>query len=955
MYQLLDSSLKCIVDRLCARYSTKLDAFQLQREGSEILVNAFVADLHKRISELVLPHIYRHYVALDAAASSIGEQWSFAKLQKLFEGDGLFRFISERPLLLEAIQSIQTAWLRESNSLARCCRDDLTSALSYFGNSVEHDAISEVNLGLSDRHNGQSVAFIRLRSGFEIGFKPRSTRLDRCWSQLLTWCNARNPHWELRSSDSFEVDGRSWVRWLKSQKSPSAEDRDSFFLGAGRVACLLQLVQATDIHCENILAGSTAPIVVDLECLFHNGLPMRERGEPAGSASKASEVLRSSVVATGFLPAWLATKREVVGAVGGLNPAECYTSQSEFYRIDNLDHLIRESRPTTVDIDKHTILEKGEFFSLKDVSNVCAGYEEAYRFIFNSKSVLLHEGGPIAKFSGCTVRVIIRDSSEYYAAISKVILQLSHSRTGESRLDQLAAATLSIPELPKSWSAAIFNSEVSAISKFDIPLFHSRTNERHLYLNNHILVPNVFKQCAMDEVKMRLIAMNLSEMTQQLAILKASLDPVVEIDRRLEERSSNPHIRRPSSNEVDTSLSVPETALLYATSTAGELMRLAHRVENMGCAWIQSIPIAHGERANFGVTGLDLYSGAPGISLLFGSLARITQKDVYREFALECIGPLKGAYIGHDKIKSLLSKGSLGISGIGGSIYAISSLAEVLNEPSLLDEAEQLLAQISSEVIREDETLDIFGGVAGLLLCVERSARAGSIIAKSLITDCTNHLLEKHALAVREGSQCWVDDEGESLTGFAHGSSGISYALARSFALNKDPSCRTVIEASLNFEDEIYNTQNFGWPTGTKRMDRPILNQWCHGNLGILISRLSIIGLIPELDSFRPSESVIQRTLGFPESPWDGLCCGNSSRLELVRVLQRSGVPCIEQYPLELASRISARRANHGTHLWSAGSDELNPGLFTGVSGIALQLLVNAQLSECPKSILLLE
>src|SRR4029453_16005835 len=92
--------------------------------------------------------------------------------------------------------------------------------------------------------------------------------------------------------------GHGWVEFAEHADCHSADEVRRFYERHGGYLALLYMLNGTDMHCENVLARSEDPIIVDLEALFHPVL----RCDADGSDGPASDDLRRSVVRAGLLP-----------------------------------------------------------------------------------------------------------------------------------------------------------------------------------------------------------------------------------------------------------------------------------------------------------------------------------------------------------------------------------------------------------------------------------------------------------------------------------------------------------------------------------------------------------------------------------------------------------------------------------------------------------------------------
>src|SRR6185312_10755503 len=88
----------------------------------------------------------------------------------------------------------------------------------------------------------------------------------------------------------------------------------------GAYLTLLHVLEATDLHHENLIAAGEHPMLVDLETIFHPRVLMDNL---LGTGEPACEVLEHSVVRVGLLPYQFWGNEEAAGVnISGLGGAE---------------------------------------------------------------------------------------------------------------------------------------------------------------------------------------------------------------------------------------------------------------------------------------------------------------------------------------------------------------------------------------------------------------------------------------------------------------------------------------------------------------------------------------------------------------------------------------------------------------------------------------------------------
>ena len=383
-------------------------------------------------------------------------------------------------------------------------------------------------------------------------------------------------------------------------------------------------------------------------------------------------------------------------------------------------------------------------------------------------------------------------------------------------------------------------------------------------------------------------------------------------------------------------------------------------VEQEGAvSWLSAEASRHD--GQLGPIGIGLYNGLPGMALFFAHLGRLTgdERDerlarlaaqtVRRRIALEA-GALQriGAF-----------------SGWGGLVYTLTHLGLLWEAPELLDEAESLALGMASGVkggrentIESDQVFDLGAGAAGCaasLLALHRRRPSPALL--EIAVRCGGHLLA-HAIRGERGTS-WPHRPGASevpLTGFAHGTAGISWALAALAHTSGEERFREAARGALRYERSWFCAERGNWPdlreSRKTRDSRPFYG-WCHGAPGIGLGR---IGSLSDLDDPEmPGEiraalrSTLEEGFGFS----DCLCHGNLGNLELVREASRAlGDPELTAEAGRLAGRILARIESAGPRCGTSGSVEV-PGLMTGLAGIGYGLLRAAAPDRVPCLLLL--
>src|SRR5436305_422443 len=241
--------------------------------------------------------------------------------------------------------------------------------------------------------------------------------------------------------------------------------------------------------------------------------------------------------------------------------------------------------------------------------------------------------------------------------------------------------------------------------------------------------------------------------------------------------------------------------------------------------------------------GPHLYDGSSGVALFLGAFHEVTRDAEARDLALRAIAPLRA------KVAQLVAQPERarrlaipvgGLIGLGSYAYVFLRLARWLGQPGLLDAAGEVASLLTRERIASDRRFDITAGCAGTLLALlalhREEPAAGALDVARL---CGCHLLE-HRVAYRGLPRAWATPDHPPLSGFAHGASGIAYALLRLAELGVGEFRSAALEA-LAYERGLYDSESRSWLD--PRFERPLeQSAWCHGPPGMALARAVGLG-----------------------------------------------------------------------------------------------------------------
>jgi type 2 lantibiotic biosynthesis protein LanM len=376
-----------------------------------------------------------------------------------------------------------------------------------------------------------------------------------------------------------------------------------------------------------------------------------------------------------------------------------------------------------------------------------------------------------------------------------------------------------------------------------------------------------------------------------------------------------------------------------ADAIAEEITMRAVRRDG-SAAWIGLNPVGDSDVSQLAVLGPDLYSGACGIAVFFAAHAAASQNPSSAELAIAAVAQLRAELRGRNAAHMARVYGIGGGIGLGSIVYGLTVISALLQDDSLLADAELAAVLIDEELIETDKRLDVMAGSAGAILGLLRLHRdTGSQAVLKRAVDCGEHLVACERTGP-EGARSWVstDPDGRALAGMSHGAAGFAYALSALAAATGREDFADAASECLRFERSTYDVRLGDW-TDIRVGEPHFRAQWCHGAVGIGLARLAMLKGGSTVGRSDIEDALAAATRGWPGHA-DTLCCGAAGSVELFReaaaVLDR---PALDDVASRRLAWVLENRTRRSNYRWKGGSRRFNVGLFRGLAGVGYTCL----------------
>ena len=353
----------------------------------------------------------------------------------------------------------------------------------------------------------------------------------------------------------------------------------------------------------------------------------------------------------------------------------------------------------------------------------------------------------------------------------------------------------------------------------------------------------------------------------------------------------------------------------------------------------------------------DLYNGISGLTLLLGAYLRETaagRADAIDELDKLFAAALRTLHLGQAKRERLASEGMKirpllpgAYLGLGSQIWTYIVLAHwKLEVGDGLQRARKLADQIPAAAAGHN-VHDLVSGSAGAIVPLLVLASKTGDESYARIASQLGDLLRERAKH-RNGQAYWTQTESpEGMGGFAHGVTGIGWALTRLARATGSAQHEQLAQEAFAFEDALFQEQEQNWRDLRMLEGAETAAAWCHGAVGIGLAHLDLDSTLTHASTrkFLRLAAAATWRLGMG---WNHCAChGDLGNWELLNHAIAAGEAPKELSASYLLDIILTSLEQHGPSC-GMGRNAFTPGLLPGLGGIAYQLMRAHPESDLP-------
>jgi len=875
------------------------------------IVRAAVHDFVARASRLSQYCLYAEFKSYSSAKSA-SPKTNYESFVHNVAQDRWRSIANQYPVLTRLVCELARNCARNALILHRRICTDRHDIEEFF--DVDLSKLGNVVMGLSDPHGrGASVAKITTTSGKNIFYKPRCTLLETWFNQHLKCNFASSPflHFACLSRQQYGWQEDAFQRL--QIVGHSGFEREEVF---GAAAALMCLLNTTDLHAENVLHGKGWIAPIDLETVL---------GASPTHSSLVEPRWRSwTVLSTDLFDNCFGVKG-INQSPSGFFPKEI----TPFAPIGSIVRCVNEGVRLIVNSPNDKVIPPTH--EEVKIDRLIEHQRHWFERIIEIGDSWLSD---LMSISGASTRTVLRPTQVYERVWQRLTLP-SMLRDG-SQFHEAALRLTGVRGLGLTNQESVLvisMSESIQICNGDVPLFSKKANGRDLLDDkNHLVIPNFFTTGGIDLSKRKIAEFSATDISEQCILTNASLDLP----------------RREEPSQLDEEKSVDEVEFFrLICAISDDLCQSAILEKSNLPKWISYNGDASGETLRAVTSDRSFYSGSLGIIFFlsaFEAYINKCQHDKNPQVSSvldHAASAWQSSFMPTDLVPP---NQSLGITGVGGTLFAASQMLEQHGRWSfLIDQVCDF--SIEKEYFLNDTLIDVIGGSAGFMLgacqAYRKMKKLGYRLEKLLmsIEASFDHLYSSSK--VENENRSWeILGESRPLLGYAHGSAGFISAIsaaAISFQIEGDERryerAQAMVHQARSFLLRQRNV-NGVWPDLRQTAGgQPANMSWCHGLAGILQGEYSASEIGVDVNTEGLEKHLLTQI--DQSKPYGTFCCGLAGGIDAMigaldhRTLLRFASRLVESDRGDPVCKTTIGYATAATF----------PGLYQGLSGSGYSML----------------
>lgn len=444
------------------------------------------------------------------------------------------QFFEEYPVLARLLTAVARQWGNVLTQFVSRLRDDYRAICSLTGVD-DLGQLSAVDIGAGDPHDGgQTVVVAEFEAGETVVYKPRDVEPEKRFYGFVRWLSRRFEAFpELQAPELIARDGYGWMEYVDSEPVSDASEAKAYYRRTGALLCVSYLLDMSDGHHENVIAGDGAPVIVDTETILQTETPASEIPRADYGIKLQNYLVDDSVLKTGLLPYEVDYYDHDMSGFAAIEEQQLDVPKLEWTHV-NTDAMDIEYRPRSSVPERNCpTIDGSPARPSHFVDEIVHGFETAYDAIAQSKESVTEQ--VTESFSGVTVRNVVQSTKKYFLLL-ETISNPEYLKSGTKYEWKVQ------DELSKMWRGTYFASETElpndvidaekrAILQQDVPRFTMETDADELRFRGERVEEGIWGTTGLEQAREKIRNLSEADKKRQLGLIRSCINARM-IDQR---------------------------------------------------------------------------------------------------------------------------------------------------------------------------------------------------------------------------------------------------------------------------------------------------------------------------------------------------------------------------------------------------------------------------------------
>ena len=670
---------------------------------------------------------------------------------------------------------------------------------------------------------GSSVSKIEFDNGSILYYKPHGLDKDIKYQQLYKYL-CEKAGISCREVKCLSRPTYGWEENIENKSCNTKEEIERYYFRLGIHLFLGYALGATDLHGENIVAYGEHPVIIDMET--YPGYITKNSGSSTEEKTeiKIREKIMTSVLNTGILPVltWGTGNNRVLMSAVNMHGKIRTPFKMPVVKDDKTSNIHIEYEQVEFEIKECIVRLNGEVVNSEEYTGeIIRGFRMAYTEILQNQKLR----NMLKTFFQGKSRVILRHTQQYYMYLfasfhpdymkdrkqREELLQVLHKK-GETQLQK-----------------ELRDYEIQSLLELDIPYFEIDGNSRSIFDGNGKEYQGYLPCTPYESWIEHMKQLSRQDMEQQCDHIRLSMGLL-----------NHGYIGEKNTRWADENSCIHQIAEWICRTAV---------IEGDDIGWV-GLHFWDNGYWSLKPCGMYLYDGIAGIVLFLAkyldryqdSSCRQDVEKIYK-LAIEKLEKYTDLRCEQNEVPEPLATGLY--DGESSIVYVYLILYEITGQEKWIKNAQKHF-EIVAKLLPKDENMDYLSGNAGAIVAALKLYQLTGEIEYCTAAIETEKDLWKKGQRMEVGYGWKLKNLKYPLSGLSHGNSGFLMAYVELYKMTYDQEYLKKIKWLLSYEDILYSEDLKNWIDLRDPDGRKIMCGWCHGAPGILLSRMSIMDILPD-------------------------------------------------------------------------------------------------------------